>query len=195
MRAGPTVIRIASTILCPVLIAIAGLGPIACEDGGTWSFRGVSESQWRTLAASDGPRAEEAQRVLLLMDQEDCRQSLREVLADLDAADSTRRVAALEVLGEEPAYRRWFPEEVRSRLEARAARWNAPVGDPRHGRWELWIRSLGESNRVEAEALVRALAADPNTALGMAGPGPVPRLVAAAAPPSPRTAQDHHVRR
>lgn len=163
------------TLIVAVLMATAV--PLGCDDETGWAYRGIGESEWRRLAAAGDEAAAEASRVLLLMDEHDCRVAFDATVADLDAPDVSRRLAALETLAREDAYRRWFPEEVRKTLEDRADSWQAPVGDPRLEHWERWADALPRSRAAEGRALMRAMAADPNTALGMSGPRRVDRAI------------------
>lgn len=155
-------------------VAVAALG---CDDT-EWSYRGTLESEWRRLADADEAGVTEASRILLLMDERDCRVAFDAVIEDLDSADPSRRVAALESIADEDAYRRWFPDELGRLLERRATEWQAPVADPRREHWTRWVEALPRARTAEGRALMRAFAADPNTALGMAGPLRTDRVIA-----------------
>ncbi|MGA0287046.1 MAG: hypothetical protein ACO3YY_03525 [Phycisphaerales bacterium] len=170
--------------LAGLAIGVLMVLPVACDDVETWTYQGISETQWRRLAESDGSRSDEARRVMLLMDENTCRAATTELLADLDASESHLRIAALQTLATEPAYRRWFPSELREAVTNRALAWNAPVGDPRRESWASWVERLAPERRGEGQAIVRALASDPDTALGMAGPGRIEAMLEETRPSS-----------
>lgn len=154
-----------------LLVSMLCLGAmLGCDPAESWTYRGIPETEWRRLAAGTGGDAEEARGVLLRMDADDCRVALDGLLDTLGSGDAATRIAALDAIAEEPAYRRWFPTEIGRTLDARASAWGAPVGDARSESWSVWIRERPVSQRAEAAALVRAIAANPNTPLGMSGP-------------------------
>jgi hypothetical protein len=172
--------------------AIAGLGfiglvmtvPVGCTEQETWSYQSVPEREWHRLASTEGPQAAEAARVLMLMDEEICRTATTALLADLDSNEAARRIAALDAIAEEPAHRRWFPTEIRDAVANHAASWRAPLGEPRSDRWTRWIDELPATRRAEARAIVRAMATDPDTTLGMAGPARVEAALGRTSPVS-----------
>ena len=171
---------------------IAGLGliglvmtiAIGCTEQETWSYQSVPEREWHRLASTEGPQAAEAARVLMLMDEETCRTATTALLVDLDSNEAARRIAALDAIAEEPAHRRWFPTEIRDAVANHAASWGAPLGEPRSDRWTRWIDELPATRRAEARAIVRAMATDPDTTLGMAGPARVEAALGRTSPVS-----------